>query len=152
MADNPHEGDPLVGGCQCGAVRYRVNAAASEIYHCHCSLCRKLHGALFATWAVVPRGRLEVIEGEGALATFESSPGVRRRFCGGCGCHLFCEIDSDADFDWFTPGTLDGGAHPGHGRDREQHIFVGSKVLWWEIRDGLKQYEDYPPTYGGAHT
>ena len=43
-------------------VRYRVNAAASEIYHCHCSLCRKLHGALFATWAVVPRGRLEVIE------------------------------------------------------------------------------------------
>jgi hypothetical protein len=168
MADNPHEADPheadpqegdpleggpleggpLEGGCQCGAVRYRVSAAASEIYHCHCSLCRKLHGAVFATWAVVPRGGLEVIEG--ALATFESSPGVRRRFCGGCGCHLFCEIDSDPNFDWFTPATLDGGAHPGHGSEREQHIFVGSKVQWWEIRDGLKQYQDYPPAYGGS--
>ena len=150
LEGGPLEGGPLEGGCQCGGVRYRVSAPAREVYHCHCSLCRKLHGALFATWAVVPRGSLEVIAGNGALATFESSPGVRRRFCGGCGCQLFCEIDSDPDLDWFTPGTLDAGASPGHGRGREQHIFVGSKVEWWEIHGGLKQYEDYPPAYGGS--
>lgn len=142
--------DRLEGGCQCGAVRYRVSAAASEVYHCHCSMCRKLHGSLFATWAVVPCGRIEVTQGRGALAAFESSPGVRRRFCRGCGCQLFCEIDSDRKFDWFTPGTLDGGAHPGHRRDREQHIFVGSKVTWHEIHDDLKRFEDYPPADGAA--
>ena len=117
MAEEGQLGEPLEGGCQCGAVRYRVHAAAHEIYHCHCSMCRKLHGALFVTWAVVPRGRLEVTRGEGGLATFESSPGVRRRFCRDCGCHFICEIDSDPDFDWFTPGTLDGGVHPGHARN-----------------------------------
>ncbi len=142
--------ESLEGGCQCGAVRYRVSAAAREVYHCHCSMCRKLHGALFATWAVVPRGSLEVVQGRHDLAAFESSPGVRRRFCRRCGCHLFCEIDSDPRFDWFTPGTLDAGADPGHGRDREQHIFVGSKVTWLDIHDDLKQYEDYPPAYGAA--
>ena len=150
MAEEGQLGEPLEGGCQCGAVRYRVHAAAHEIYHCHCSMCRKLHGALFVTWAVVPRGRLEVTRGEGALATFESSPGVRRRFCRDCGCHLFCEIDSDPDFDWFTPGTLDGGVHPGHAKDREQHIFVGSKAAWLEIGDDLEQYRDDPPAYGGG--
>jgi hypothetical protein len=142
--------DPLLGGCQCGAVRYGVEAAAHEIYHCHCSMCRKLHGALFATWAIVPRGRLTVIRGQDALATFESSPGVRRRFCRTCGCHLICEIDSDPDFDWFTPGTLDGGAHPGHGRGHERHIFVGSKVTWLAVGDGLEQCEAYPPAYSAA--
>ena len=112
--------------------------------------CRKLHGALFATWAVVPRGRLEITRGEGAVASFESSPGVRRRFCRHCGCHLVCEIDSDPGFDWFTPGTLDGGVHPGHAPEREQHIFVGSKVQWRDIHDGVDQYETYPPGYGAA--
>lgn len=150
MADEAYLGEPLEGGCQCGAVRYRLSAAACDIYHCHCSLCRKLHGALFATWAVVPRGRLEITRGEGALASFESSPGVRRRFCRHCGCHLVCEIDSDPGFDWFTPGTLDGGVHPGHAPEREQHIFVGSKVQWRDIHDGVDQYETYPPGYGAA--
>jgi len=145
VADEPHE-----GGCQCGAVRYRVTAAAREIYHCHCSMCRKLHGALYATWAVVPRGRLEVSQGDESLGTFESSSGVRRRFCRSCGCPLFCEIDSDPDFDWFTPGTLDGGPHPGHEVDRERHIFVGSKVDWLEIHDDLEQYREYPPAYSAA--
>jgi hypothetical protein len=142
--------EALEGGCQCGAVRYRVGAAAREIYHCHCAMCRKLHGALFATWAVVPRGGVAVVRGEAALATFESSPGVRRRFCGSCGCPLFCEIDSDPDLDWYAPGTLDGGAHPGHEPEREQHIFAGSTVQWQDIPDGLKRYEAYPPAYGGS--
>jgi hypothetical protein len=142
--------DPLLGGCQCGAVRYRVEAAAHEIYHCHCSMCRKLHGALFATWAIVPHGDLTVTQGQDALATFESSPGVRRRFCRTCGSQLFCEIDSDPDFDWFTPGTLDGGAHPRHRPGHERHIFVGSKVTWLAVGDDLEQCEAYPPAYGGA--
>ena len=131
------------GGCFCGAVRYRAAAPACHVYHCHCSMCRKLHGALYATWALVPRGQLEVIGGVDAVAIFESSPGVRRRFCQRCGCQLFCEIDSDPDFDWFTPGTLDGGVHPGHLPSREQHIFVGSKAPWHEITDDAPQREEF---------
>jgi len=142
--------EPMAGGCQCGAVRYRVTAAAREIYHCHCSMCRKLHGALYATWAVVPRGHIEVTRGADALAAFESSPGVRRRFCRTCGCQLFCEIDSDRVFDWFAPATLDGGAHPGHEGAHEQHIFVGSKVAWLSLCDDLQRFEAYPPAYGGG--
>ncbi len=27
------------------------------------------------------------------------------------------------------------------------HIFTGSKAPWWEIRDELAQFEEFPPGY-----
>ena len=44
----------LSGGCQCGAVRYRVTSAAKRTFHCHCLMCRKLHGAVYVTFSTVP--------------------------------------------------------------------------------------------------
>ena len=43
---------PLAGGCQCDAVRYTLNAAARGVVHCHCSICRKIHGALSVAYAM----------------------------------------------------------------------------------------------------
>ena len=129
------------GWCQCGAVRYRVNAPALELYHCHCSMCRRSHGTLFASYATVPREALVVEMGEEVLRSFSSSAPVRRYFCGRCGCHLLLEDDRWPDRRWYTPGTCDG--HPGHPVESERHIFVGSKVPWHDIRDGLPQREEF---------
>jgi Glutathione-dependent formaldehyde-activating enzyme len=41
------------GGCLCGAVRYTVTGEIKDVSHCHCSMCRKAHGAAFATYASV---------------------------------------------------------------------------------------------------
>ena len=41
------------GRCECGAVRYRVDGPIHDFSHCHCSQCRRLHGAAFATFAGV---------------------------------------------------------------------------------------------------
>ncbi len=137
--------ETLSGGCQCGAVRYGVRAPASAVYHCHCSMCRKLHGAIFASFAVALRAQIDIERGADNLATFESSEGVRRLFCRTCGCQLFCDMDQVPDQRWYTPATLDGGAHPGHPPGRERHIFVASKVPWHEIAGGLPQDEELPP-------
>ena len=101
------------------------------------------NGSGKSTVANVLAGRpgVEVTRGAGALATYESSPGARRRVCRNCGCHLISEIDSDPELDWFTPGTLDGGIHPGHAPEREQHIFVGSKAAWDEIGGEAPRHE-----------
>lgn len=134
--------EPISGRCQCGSVSYRVNAPAEEMYHCHCSICRRSHGTLFATYATVAREQVTV-EGEENLATYDSSPNVHRHFCRTCGCQLLLDDDRWPHLKWFTPGTLNDGIHPGHDKETEKHIFVGSKVSWYEITDGLPQHEKF---------
>ncbi len=132
---------PITGRCQCGAVEYRVDAPAIELYHCHCSICRRVHGALFATYATVPRDKLVVFKGAENLSTYGSSSVVRRHFCRTCGCHLILDDDRWPERRWYTPGTCDG--HPGHPPGSEKHIFVGSKVPWYRIADGLPEHERF---------
>lgn len=134
---------PLTGGCQCGAVRYTLRAPARETYHCHCEMCRKLHGTLFGTFATVRRGEIVIDKGAENLATYDSSPPNHRKFCKTCGCYLFGEDERWPELFWFTPATLDGGADPGHPRQTERHIFVGSKVPWYPITDGRPQNEEF---------
>ena len=46
----------LTGSCLCGSVAYEVDAPAGPIVHCHCSTCRKTHGAAFSTVMPVAAG------------------------------------------------------------------------------------------------
>ena len=42
----------LSGHCECGRIRYQVDTGIKDFSHCHCSQCRRLHGAAYATFAV----------------------------------------------------------------------------------------------------
>jgi hypothetical protein len=50
----------------CGVVRWSYDAAFTTMLHCHCSICRKQHGTLFATflanrfWEMQPPQRFMV--------------------------------------------------------------------------------------------
>ena len=72
---------PLAGGCLCGAVRYELTAEPHDLYHCHCSICRKCQGALYPTYASVARSGFRLLQGADALSTYASSASLRRRFC-----------------------------------------------------------------------
>ena len=132
---------PIEGHCQCGAVAYRIESPPHDFYHCHCSMCRRCHGTLFATYAVVPRDKLVVLKGDDNLSTYSSSKGVHRRFCKTCGCQMFIDIDDTPDIRYYCPGTADG--HPGHEQSAEKHIFVGSKVSWYRLQDDLPKHHEY---------
>ncbi len=128
----------LSGHCQCGVVRYRVTAPPHDMYHCHCSMCRRCHGTVFATYGIVDRVHLPIDQGEANLTRFDSSPSVHRWFCKTCGCQLFIDEDAKPDIRFFTPGTIEwpaGAESPAP----LSHIFVGSKVPWLAIGDGLLQ-------------
>ena len=129
---------PLTGGCLCGAVRYEVEGPATEVTHCHCPMCRKQHGAAFATYAGYGRDRLRLTAGEEALRVYRSSPRVERRCCGRCGASLFW-VDLDGERIWVAAGTLDGDP----GRPPGGHIFVGSRAPWHTITDDLPQHEEF---------
>jgi hypothetical protein len=77
------------GGCLCGLVRYRITGEPSSSSLCHCFTCRRATGAPTVAWLTVERDQFAILLG--SPRTFESSPGVLRRFCGGCGTALTYE-------------------------------------------------------------
>lgn len=135
------EFETLTGGCQCGKVRYEVREAATDLYHCHCSMCRKVHGASFATYAVAPKDSVIITRGAESLSRFDSSHGVSRYFCRACGCQIYIDVAASPESRWYTPGTVDGGHHPG-AADRERHIYVDSKLPWLTLDNELPQVDE----------
>jgi hypothetical protein len=75
----------MTGGCQCGAVRYRLDAAPGGTI-CHCRMCQKASGGPFMAFGGVPPETFVVTRG--ALAIFQSSDIAERSFCAACGTPL----------------------------------------------------------------
>lgn len=126
------------GGCLCGTVRWSYDGPTGEMSHCHCSMCRKAHGAPFGTYFSVSGADFRIDAGADAVVAHESSSGFVRRFCGQCGS--------------VTPLPLEGGrvAIPAGAIDGDpglrpsMHIFTASKAPWHPIDDDLPQHAAYP--------
>jgi hypothetical protein len=85
-------------------VRYRIHGALRDVLNCHCSMCRKAHGAAYRTRAAVAAADFEFLSGEALLTFFTSSPGEHRSFCRVCGSNLITRFDRDPDTLGFPPG------------------------------------------------
>ena len=77
----------ISGACFCGENQFEVTQPAVEMHHCHCSICRRLQGAAFVTFAIFPRAGFRWTKG-GDLQTFSSSAQIHRNRCKNCGSHL----------------------------------------------------------------
>lgn len=77
------------GGCQCGAVRFRVTGVLKDSSICHCRMCQKAFGAYYAPLVSTRGAQLEWTRG--APKHFRSSNVVLRGFCGDCGTPLSYE-------------------------------------------------------------
>lgn len=133
------------GVCLCGAVRYEIDGPFRNLTHCHCSMCRKHHGAPFSTFAGAPLAGFRWLSGEDRVTHYESSANARRSFCGTCGS-VTPMLMAEMGMVFAPAGNLIGdlGVRP------QAHIFVGSKAPWYTITDNLRQYEEYPPKWGAA--
>jgi hypothetical protein len=94
----------LTGGCQCGAVRYALHKMPERPCICHCRMCQKSSGNIFATFAGVEAEFFELTRGE--LSFFQTSEKGERCFCNKCGTPLAWR---DRDNPWIsvTIGSLD---------------------------------------------
>jgi len=77
------------GGCQCGAVRFRLEGDLGRASICHCRMCQKAFGGFFGPY--VSAKPEQVTWTRGAPAYFQSSNLVRRGFCSACGTQLTFE-------------------------------------------------------------
>jgi hypothetical protein len=93
------------GGCQCGKVRYALYVAPENSHVCHCRMCQRATGGLFAALAGGPKSAFAWTRGEPAF--FESSNLAKRGYCRDCGTPLsFAYNQPEARF-YVTIGSLD---------------------------------------------
>lgn len=86
--------DPTrTGGCQCGAVRYRLDGVPRTIAVCHCRMCQRATGTPML--AVLIMHRADVTWSRGAPTWFASSDVAERGFCPTCGTHLAFRFQAD---------------------------------------------------------
>lgn len=82
----------VTGGCQCGAVRFRVEGELARASLCHCRMCQKAFAAPYAALVTVRQAQLVWTRGE--RRRFQSSNAISRGFCEACGTPLTFEWDA----------------------------------------------------------
>ena len=129
------------GGCQCGAVRYRLEAEPVGSNVCHCRMCQKAGGGPFMAFAGVKLA--ELVWTRGAPKLFASSDFAERGFCADCGTPLTYRAIS-YDRIAVTIGSLD---HAGEVAPFKQ-FGVESKLPWTDSISSLPT-RDFTGALGG---
>ena len=131
--------EQVEGGCLCGAVRFTVTLPTLFCGHCHCTMCRRNHGAAYVTWIAVPRSQVSIDRGLEQLTRYESSSHGSRSFCSRCGSSLFCVSTRHPEIVDIPLGSMDGAID----RLPESHLYFDDRAAWSVIGDEL-------PRLGGS--
>ena len=122
------------GKCFCGAVRFTATLPSKWVAHCHCTMCRRAHGAGFVTWAGFAESAVAIDDGEGQLRWYDSSPGAQRGFCARCGSPLFFRAERWAGELHIARAQFDEPLD----RAPQAHVFWDNHVDWaLPAEDGL---------------
>jgi len=129
----------LHGRCSCGDVSFTLENTLDYAYYCHCSRCRLRTGSAFAAIGGASIDKLQVTAGnKHLLIEGECSDGYGAR-CGRCYAFLFAAVRG-RQYVHVSLGVLAGTPS----RLPDHHIYVGSKAPWYQITDGLPQYDELP--------
>ena len=127
-----------------GEVTYEVSGPYPTAWHCHCSQCRRAHGASCGSYLGVEPENFKWLSGEERVVNYAPEDGGFL-FCSRCGSNVagswkgeICQV---------TYGTMQTGLNEAPPRD---HIFVGSKAAWMDIGGDLPQHDEYPPDFDAS--
>ncbi len=125
------------GQCNCGDVAFAIDTKLSDVYVCHCSICRRSTGSGGIAVAVVPVESFRWTQGQDAVR-YWAKPGHdwHTSFCPTCGSTL--PGMNDAASMYVPVGLLTSGD------DRlrvAHHLWVGSKACWEEIGGSAPQHQ-----------
>lgn len=134
----PTTADAMEGGCQCGAVRYRIEGRPLGLAVCHCGGCQKQSGSAFGMSLAVPRDAFRLLAGElRSFATACDSGRTKRcSFCPACGTRIHHQIFEGALS--VKAGTLDDTSRLAPAA----HYWTKRKQAWVPIPEGARCFED----------
>jgi len=126
----------IVGGCQCGSLRFALSAMPLFTHACHCFTCRRRSGSAFGLSTFVLRDDLTLTDGEVVMK--QTSPRTRVYLCMDCGTTIYSE-----SIEFRTTYIVRGGifdnpdiVKPG------AHLWVKRKHPWIVLPDNVPQFEE----------
>lgn len=123
----------LRGHCLCRAIRFEIEGAPSWCGHCHCESCRRSTSSPITTFVTLRR---ELVQISGTPAVYESSPGVKRSFCGTCGSPISFETNTRPnEIDLYAASLV----HP-EAVTPESHVHHAERVSWMNLDDDLPRF------------
>jgi hypothetical protein len=129
----------LVGGCQCGDVRYAIAGEPIFSAMCHCTMCRRAHAAPAVAWAMFQESQV-TFTGK-SPKQFKSSEEARRSFCATCGTQISFTAS-------FLPGLIDislGSLDDPESIAPALHYWHSKRLSWAEFSDTLPRHPELPP-------
>ena len=137
--------ETLDGGCDCGAVRYRLLSAPMFVHCCHCLNCQRQTGSAFVINLLIESDHVEVLAGDPRPVEVPRDDGSTQRIyrCPTCQVAVFSEY-SRPEVKFVRAGTLD---DPSWVRP-DVHIYTRSKVGWVELPGSVPAFEAYYDTKG----
>lgn len=133
--------EELVGGCLCGAIRYRIEPPLMFVSQCCCKDCQKATGTGHTTIIGIHRDQLALDGTPKTYTNFGDTGGkVTRHFCGECGGRLYTSGDAPGEHIMVQAGSLD---DPNTVRP-ENVIYVKDRVRWDLVDPDLPHFEGLP--------
>lgn len=132
----------LLGGCQCGAVRYQIDAEPLNVYVCHCRECRKQSASAFGISVIVPAEAFAIKQGSVRTWSRPTDSGgvLVCTFCEACGSRI-CHTDGRESTISVKGGSLD---EPPD-LTAAMHIWTIRKLPGVIIPQHAKQFPGEPP-------
>lgn len=130
------------GGCDCGAIRYRMEDRPLIVHCRHCRCCQRESGAAFALNAVIESTLVTTLAGEPEIVLTPSASGRGQKIarCPSCRIALWSHYAGGGDKVKFVRvGALDS-------PDRlppDVHIFTTTKQPWVVIPPGARRIEEF---------
>lgn len=133
---------PAEGGCDCKAVRYRMESAPLFVHCCHCRWCQRETGASFALNAMIEADRVTGLGIAPEVVDTPSASGLGQKIarCPTCRVAVWSHYAGSGPVTRFVRvGTLD---NPDL-LPPDVHIFTASKQPWVIIAPGAPVFEEY---------
>lgn len=133
---------PATGSCNCGGVQFEVTIPISDVFVCHCSICRKSTGSGGISVSIVSNEHFIWTKGTDLIQTWQKpNHEWLTSFCKKCGSSLPGKNDESATY--IPVGLLDSGFEK---LKVKHHLFVGSKGSWENIQDdGIQHKNNFDP-------
>lgn len=133
--------ETFLGGCACGAVRFRLTSRPMFVNCCHCTLCQRQTGSAFVLNALIETSRLELLSGAPVPVPVPTESGRPHDIyrCPGCQTAVWSDYGRRPALRFVRVGTLD----KPHDLAPDAHIFTRSKVPWLRLPDGARAFEEY---------
>lgn len=133
---------PAEGGCDCRAVRYRIETSPLFVHCCHCRWCQRESGASFALNAMIEADRVTELGEQPELADTPSDSGSGQLIarCPKCKVAVWSNYAGAGPLVKFVRvGTLD---NPDL-LPPDVHIFTASKQPWVVLPEGVPAVAEY---------